>query len=49
VFLPPLAHSLIANPETTPNLAVVEILLKQLDGVEPALFQCHKIAFDARE
>jgi hypothetical protein len=31
--------------ETTPDLAIVEILIKQLDRTESALFQCPKIAF----
>jgi hypothetical protein len=47
MLLPPSANRLIAYLQSTPDLAIVEVFVEQLHGLEPALFQCHEIPFNA--
>jgi hypothetical protein len=47
VFLTPPADGLIAYLQPPADLAVVEVLFEQLNGLEAALFECHEITLYA--
>jgi hypothetical protein len=38
---------LVAYLQATADLAIVEVFIEQLDRLEPALLQCHKVALYA--